>query len=208
MSTASPRMDPRVFRTRQLIRDAFIDLLQEVEFEKISVKRITERATINRVTFYLHYQDVPDMLEKMADDMVNEINAVLKDVAIQSGIDSDSSRLIKLLEHIAKNSTFYKVVLASKRIPVFTERFMKLMIDMITNKIENRDVSSVVWAASVPNDIVIWYSTSAYIGTIISWLRNDMPYTPVFLAKQLFLAKPYSQLAPNASKNEPPSDLG
>ena len=69
MSTLSPRKDPRVLRTRQLIRDAFIDLLQEIDLEKITVNRIAERATINRVTFYLHYRDIPDMLEKMADDM-------------------------------------------------------------------------------------------------------------------------------------------
>jgi AcrR family transcriptional regulator len=206
MSTESPRTDPRVLRTRQLIRDAFIDLLQEIELEKITVKRITERATINRVTFYLHYQDIPDMLERMANDMVNEIHAVLNDVPNRSSIDSDSARLVKLLEHIAENSTFYKVLLASKRIPVFTERFMKLMVDEITNKIEQRGVSAMASAVSVPNDIIIWYSTSAYIGTIISWLRNDMPYTPHFLAMQLFLARPYSLLAPHTSKYDQPTD--
>ena len=79
MSTLSPRKDPRVLRTRQLIRDAFIDLLQEIDLEKITVNRIAERATINRVTFYLHYRDIPDMLERMADDMENEIHAILKE---------------------------------------------------------------------------------------------------------------------------------
>jgi AcrR family transcriptional regulator len=196
MSTALPRTDPRVLRTLQLIRDAFIDLLQEIELEKITVKRIAERATINRVTFYLHYQDIPEMLERMADDMINEIQAVLKAVPNQSDIDSDSSRLVKLLEHIAENSAFYKVVLASKRIPVFTERFMKFMVDEITDKIEKRETSSSSSAESIPNDIAIWYITSAIIGTIVAWLRNDMPYTPRFLAKQLFIARRYSLLAP------------
>jgi hypothetical protein len=123
---------------------------------------------------------------------------------IQSSIDSDSSRLVKLLEHIAENSAFYKVVLASKRIPVFTECFMKLMVDEITNKIEQRDASSSSSAVGIPNDIAIWYITSAIIGTIICWLRNDMPYTPIFLAKQLFLAKQYSLLAPKYDQTTDP----
>jgi AcrR family transcriptional regulator len=202
MSTASPHTDPRVLRTRQLIRNAFIDLLQEIELEKITVKRIAERATINRVTFYLHYQDIPDMMKRMADDMINEIHAVLKDVPNQSRIDIDSSILVKLLEYIAENSTFYKVLLASKRIPIFTERFMKLMVDVITNKIEKRGTSSAS-TVSVPNDIAIWYSSSAFIGTIVFWLRNDMPYTPLFLAQQLFLTKQLSLLAP---KYDQPTD--
>jgi AcrR family transcriptional regulator len=160
------------------------------------IDTIAERATINRVTFYLHYLDIPDMMESMANDMINEIHAVLNNVPNQPGIDSDSSRLVKLLEHIAENSTFYKVMLSSKRIPVFTECFMKLMVDEITNQIEKRDASSSASAVSIPNDITIWYSSSAFIGTIVFWLRNDMPYTPHFLAKQLFLSKQHSLLAP------------
>ncbi|OPA79113.1 TetR family transcriptional regulator [Paenibacillus selenitireducens] len=188
MSTTSPRTDRRVLRTRQLIRDAFIDLLQEIELEKITVNRIAERATINRVTFYLHYRDVPDMIEKMADDMINEIHAVLNDIRSQPHpTDMDWSILVKILEHIAENSKFYKVLLASQRIPVFTDRLMKLIIDIITSRSENRDDSSPSSAVIVPKDIAIWYGSSAFIGTIVCWLRNDMPYTPLFLAKQLSL---------------------
>jgi AcrR family transcriptional regulator len=188
MPAPSPRTDRRVLRTRQLIRDAFIDLLQENELEKITVNRIAERATINRVTFYLHYRDVPDMIEKMADDMINEIHAVLNDIRSQPHpTDMDWSILVKILEHIADNSKFYKVMLASQRIPVFTDRLMKLIIDIITNRSANRDDSSPSSAVVVPKDIAIWYGSSAFIGTIVCWLRNDMPYTPLFLAKQLSL---------------------
>ncbi|WP_054025696.1 TetR/AcrR family transcriptional regulator [Bacillus sp. FJAT-28004] len=185
---STPRTDPRVLRTRQLIRDAFIDLLQEIELEKITVNRITERATINRVTFYLHYRDIPEMLEKMADDMINEIHAILNDVRNESrSIDRDWSILVKMLEHIAENSKFYKVLLASQRIPLFTDRLMNLIVDIITIRSENRDNSSSTSAVIVPKDIAIWYGSSAFIGTIVCWLRNDMPYTPQFLAKQLSL---------------------
>ncbi|MNI33804.1 hypothetical protein D3C73_877650 [compost metagenome] len=188
MSTTSPRTDPRVLRTRQLIRDAFIDLLQEIELEKITVHRIAERATINRVTFYLHYRDIPDMLEKIADDMINEIHTILNDVRNQSSsIDRDWSILVKVLEHIAENSKFYKVMLASQSIPVFTNRLTKLIIDIITTRSEKRSDSSSNSAVIVPKDIAIWYGSSAFIGTIVCWLRNDMPYTPLFLAKQLSL---------------------
>ncbi|BBH23073.1 TetR family transcriptional regulator [Paenibacillus baekrokdamisoli] len=187
MSTKSPRTDPRVLRTRQLIRDAFIDLLQEIELEKITVNRIAERATINRVTFYLHYRDIPDMLERIADDMIKEIHAILEDVRDQSHVDLDWSTLLRMLEHIAENSKFYKVLLASKRISVFTDRLMNLMVDVITIRFEKRDASSSDSAVSVPKDIAIWYGSSAFIGTIVCWLRNDMPYTPLFLAKQLSL---------------------
>ncbi|MFE4711391.1 TetR/AcrR family transcriptional regulator [Paenibacillus sp. NPDC056722] len=187
MSTKSPRTDPRVLRTRQLIRNAFIDLLQEIDLEKITVNRIAERATINRVTFYLHYRDIPDMMEKMADDMINAIVAIFEDVQRQSRVDFERFVLVSVLEHIAENSSFYKVLLASKRIPIFSDRLMQLMVDVISSRAENRDASLSGSVVSVPKDIAIWYGSSAFIGTIVFWLRNDMPYTPNFLANQLSL---------------------
>jgi AcrR family transcriptional regulator len=51
------RLDPRIRRTRQLLQDALRRLLQEKEFDKISVQDITEAATLNRATFYAHYPD-------------------------------------------------------------------------------------------------------------------------------------------------------
>ena len=51
------RLDPRIRRTRQLLQDALRNLLKQKEFDKISVQDITEAATVNRATFYAHYQD-------------------------------------------------------------------------------------------------------------------------------------------------------
>lgn len=180
MATKSQRIDPRVLRTRQLIRDAFIELLHEFELEKITVNRIAEQATINRVTFYLHYRDIPDMIDRLADDMINEIYAILKDAPNQPGFNMEI--MIKLLEHIAENSKFYKVLLASKSIPVFTERLVKLIADFIVTRMNKLEASSTL---NVHKDIAIWYGSSAIIGTIVCWLRNDLPYTPIFLASQL-----------------------
>jgi len=202
MPTKSLRTDPRVLRTRQLIRDAFLELLQEMELEKITVNRIAERATINRVTFYLHYRDIADMMERMADEMIDEIQAILKDVPNKpSSKEKVWPVLVKMLEHIAENSNFYRVMLASKRVPVFTERLLKLMIEVLTDKLEKQGQITPAIAANVPKDITIWYVSSAFIGTIVSWLRNDMPYTPLYLAKQLYL------LVPFRSKNGQAIDL-
>jgi AcrR family transcriptional regulator len=51
------RGDPRITRTRKLIRDALTSLLAEKSFEAITVQDVAERATINRATFYAHYTD-------------------------------------------------------------------------------------------------------------------------------------------------------
>ncbi|MFL5626870.1 MAG: TetR/AcrR family transcriptional regulator [Ktedonobacteraceae bacterium] len=63
MVTKVKDVDPRVKRTRQLLQQAFIELLQEKSFQAITVQDITERATVNRATFYAHYADKYALLD-------------------------------------------------------------------------------------------------------------------------------------------------
>lgn len=56
--------DPRVLRTRQLIREAFRELLRTKGFDALSIKDIAQKATINRATFYDHYVDKYALLDE------------------------------------------------------------------------------------------------------------------------------------------------
>ncbi|ULO10401.1 TetR/AcrR family transcriptional regulator [Paenibacillus sp. 19GGS1-52] len=60
--------DPRVLRTRQLIRKAFRELLQTKGFDSITIKDIAHRATLNRATFYTHYEDKYTLLEEITEE--------------------------------------------------------------------------------------------------------------------------------------------
>ncbi|WP_427127343.1 TetR-like C-terminal domain-containing protein (plasmid) [Priestia megaterium] len=189
MTKKKSHTDPRILRTRQLIKEAFVELLEEMDFQKITVNRLAERATINRVTFYLHYRDIPDMLEKMANDMIDDISTIFNNASInQISSDEISWKIIEdLLEYIAENSKLYKSLLASKRVTIFRDRLTLFLRESIVTKIEEKGKSSHILTEVVKEDILIWYETSALIGTIISWLHNDMPYTPSFLAQQFAL---------------------
>ncbi|WP_139997331.1 TetR/AcrR family transcriptional regulator [Paenibacillus paridis] len=204
MENGTTRTDPRIVRTRQLLRDAFIELLQEIDIEKISVNRLAERATINRVTFYLHYRDIPDMLEKMADDMIEDIQQVLDNTPRHLNPDSKEEEawpmLVNLLEHLSKHAKFYKVILATHRTTIFSDRLLKLLTGLVTERIERRDIELHRSTLNIQKDIAIWYGSSALIGTIIAWLRNDMPYTPLFLAKQFVLLRSTSAKTINLNK--------
>ena len=57
--------DPRVVRTRKLIQDAFTELLTSKDFEAITVQDISGKATVNRATFYAHYEDKYDLAENL-----------------------------------------------------------------------------------------------------------------------------------------------
>ncbi|MCQ6282513.1 TetR/AcrR family transcriptional regulator [Bacillus sp. EB600] len=64
------KTDPRVLRTRKLIMDSFIELSAKKEFKNITVKDITTEAMINRATFYYHFDDIYDLLEKVLSEVL------------------------------------------------------------------------------------------------------------------------------------------
>jgi len=57
------RQDPRIKRTRNLILESFSNLLAEKNFGSISVQDVTDKAQINRATFYSHFQDKYALLD-------------------------------------------------------------------------------------------------------------------------------------------------
>lgn len=65
MTAQTTKLDPRIRRTRQLLFEAFQNLLAEKSFHLITVQDIAERSTLNRATFYDHFTDKFALLEAM-----------------------------------------------------------------------------------------------------------------------------------------------
>lgn len=70
-------MDLRIVKTHKTIRQAFIKLLIEQPFEKISVQQILEEALVNRTTFYKYYSSKSDLAGKIIADFKMEYQAFL-----------------------------------------------------------------------------------------------------------------------------------
>ena len=64
--------DPRVRRTRQLLRSSLMELLKEKPFRSITVQEIADRATVNRVTFYAHFENKDALLEHTMAEMIRQ----------------------------------------------------------------------------------------------------------------------------------------
>src|SRR5436305_1042448 len=108
MSKSEKRLDPRVIRTRNMLREAFMALIPEIGYETITVQHITNRATLNRATFYLHYRDKQDLLTHIIRGVVDELAALPLIPADSVGL---RGIFISLFDHVAKNAAFYRVML-------------------------------------------------------------------------------------------------
>ncbi|MBP3209850.1 MAG: TetR/AcrR family transcriptional regulator, partial [Oscillospiraceae bacterium] len=73
MESTIKKEDRRVRRTKKLLTQALTELMQQKQIKDITVTELTEKADMNRGTFYLYYRDVFDMVEKIEDDMFSAL---------------------------------------------------------------------------------------------------------------------------------------
>jgi AcrR family transcriptional regulator len=75
MTLVEKRVDPRVKRTRQLLQQAFLELFAEKGMASISIQDITDRATVNRATFYAHFPDKYALLDSIVRELFQQMLA-------------------------------------------------------------------------------------------------------------------------------------
>lgn len=63
--------DLRVIKTKKAIRDAFCDMIMEMDYDKITIKELTARAMINRNTFYLHYDSIDALMNELQGEIID-----------------------------------------------------------------------------------------------------------------------------------------
>ncbi|ALM56142.1 TetR/AcrR family transcriptional regulator [Staphylococcus equorum] len=167
--------DLRIERTRYMLKNALIDLLEEKNVESITINMLSEKAMINRVTFYSHYKDLTDMLEKLA---IETMNTVRENLSAYEDDAHNWDNLINFLTHVQKESRLYKLILVSNKLPGFRNEVLNIIETQIYNGIEQSKNAK-------NKDIKLWYESSAIIGTIVCWLKEDMPYTPKYLVEKI-----------------------
>lgn len=176
--------DLRVIRTKQSIRDALIDLIEEKGFEAIAVKDITTKANINRGTFYAHYQDKFDLMDKCEDEIMFEMTRMaeqnlpkLLEVLESNNLMSVPNPIaISMLEYINKNSKFMKAMLG----PNGNLTFQSRLKDFLWKTIFKNNTNSFIKEEKllVPGQYLAAYIASAHIGVIQKWLEGGRKESP------------------------------
>ena len=77
-SKTPSKTDRRIVRTRNLLGDALMALLEERNFDEISVQDVLNRAGVGRSTFYVHYRDKNDLFLSDVEDFFELCSGLLK----------------------------------------------------------------------------------------------------------------------------------
>lgn len=182
------KTDLRVLRTQNNITNAFIDLLEMKDFEDITVKDITTRGNMNRGTFYAHYLDKYDLMDKCKEELLNgmyeiiskNISEVVEKVDEQNDVSEPFSITVRMLEYINEQSRMMKILLVTNGDLSFQHKMKEIIFQLFNNNLGggNFDKNTLV-----PSSYVISYIASANIGVIQEWLGRDKQESPEEIAR-------------------------
>jgi AcrR family transcriptional regulator len=103
--------DPRVRRTKKMLRDAFLALVIEQGFEAVRVGEIIERAEVNRATFYRHYRSKRDLLRSWTQEVGHLLDGQadsLQNPQVYAGSAAYLPAIVlTIFEHIAEHRSYY-----------------------------------------------------------------------------------------------------
>ncbi|KWX73990.1 TetR/AcrR family transcriptional regulator [Paenibacillus jilunlii] len=143
--------DPRVIRTRQLILDAFVRQLNIIDFNSITVGDITKAATINRATFYAHFQDKYALFEAFLLDAFT--NMVLNKIDTEGPLTEKTLQelIVALCNYHGTSHRCFKkydsvALLLEENIKVHLE---KLILQLISRSDATTDPNSLATAATL-----------------------------------------------------------
>lgn len=196
--------DDRVIKTKKLIKQALGELIEEKGFDHVSIKDLTQRANINRGTFYLHYQDKYDLLEKFENEVLDDINEnahtfvqSINKIDLMSDNFSNEIKpyILKIFNYIKNNYIIVKVIIGPKSDLRFQNKIKNILSLLLTEKGWDSYFESQIEVISKPYFIA--YIVQAHVGVIRHWIDNGMDESTDKMAtmvSSMFFFGPFNSL--------------
>ena len=168
--------DPRAIRTKQMLQQAVYELIKQGERpEALTVQKVTKTAQLNRTTFYLHYKDIPDLVEQLHDEAARNLNHHVSTL-LQNSQHEKEEKLEQFLIYLSEQKAYMLQLFQ-------VERFEKQLFEEIKRLIEIRREQTTRQSENLKIDINV--RTASLVGIIVWWLKSDAAYTPQFITKQI-----------------------
>jgi AcrR family transcriptional regulator len=164
--------------TSETIRESFKELLRTTPYKRITVRDICDKAGVSRKTFYSHFLDKQDVVEKQfrADILtpITELQGLLPLVDIKS-----STRLVleKMYQNIYDDRVYYKNLLAM----LGSDEFIKITTDEI-----NKMNAAMLTEHDIPvleREYFAYFSAASQAMLLLKWLKDDFRASPGQMAR-------------------------
>lgn len=182
----SKTTDRRISKSKRAMRNALIQLIEEKDFNKITVTDIVERADLNRGTFYSHYTTQTDILSELTEDVMSDLIQAYRMPYKEQRIfvvNELTASMVKIFEHVEKFQSFYALMLRTDRLPSFQTQIFQVLKDLAIHDLTKTKSEP----DQLNQELQASFFANAIIGMISEWAEKDFTYSADYMAEQLLL---------------------
>ena len=179
------KQERRYRRTEALLVNGLTTLLQEKSIKEITVRELADLVDINRSTFYLHYTDIYDLLEKTEERLFQQIQDIMQ---TEWTGKADSTHFYRFLERtlqvLAENAPLCSALMG----PNGDIAFLRTIEDMFRNEgLKILRAFAPVELREQDLQYAISFALAGCMGLVGRWLKNGCPETTTHMAELLLL---------------------
>lgn len=169
--------DRRVRKTKTILRQGLVRLMSEKSIQEITVKELCCECDINRGTFYSHYADVYDLLQKIEEEMLCVLEEMIQEYSLLDvkGEAAPSPIMSSIFKFLAQNADMCRILLCNNGDMAFVEK--------VKDTVKNKFMSE--WKIRVPendnnktSEYLYAFIVSGCIGVLQQWLISNGTQTP------------------------------
>ena len=156
-------------RTKALIREAYVSLLQEKEYGHISVSSIVERAGINRSTFYDHYIDVRELEEQVTGESLQELVKIMNRYDSRRFMVDPLPLLSDIVSFLENAIGQHLSLLTPNREVIISKTFRQVLNDYLQDSIADSKGSPGT------SRICVRFLSSGLTDSLLDWVCGRIP---------------------------------
>ena len=172
-------IDPRVKRTRRLLRDALVSLILKKDFASITIREVTERAEVAYITFYRHYESLDQLLMEVLDEGLTELMVHIETLAKQSDTSALETEGRLIFEYIEQKADLFRILLKSQSVT----RIRKKVVSNISTIFQKSCVPLERLGNQVTINMASNHIATSLLSLIEWWLENNMKPSPIEMGK-------------------------
>ena len=171
MPSAHKSTHKNAVRSRQMIKKAFAEILNEKDISKITVTDIVEKAGISRGTFYAHYMDVYDLYNSIETNMMESVRETIEAAGAKNIMLDPSAVISHALAFLDEKKPYYKLFVTTARSDSLIDRIVTYTGECMTAEIDD----SFTEDETKEVKLFICYSLGAIECIVKAWLDEKVP---------------------------------
>ena len=166
------QMDLRVQKSKRLIKDTFLNLMEKKGYKNITITDIAAEAQINRKTFYFHYESIDKLYNDISDECLSliDFSTLLSTLQIDLEHSNFLSMAVSTLEQIKLQKETFRILMNDTTNNYFNERLKFFLSETLNNTTRLSDYAS---RKNIPFPLIQNIYSSLYFEIVRWWVNQE-----------------------------------